>query len=574
MSRFGACCIQLPAYSIDDPVDHWPEVLDRIDEALLLEPRVIVLPECTYPAYFLKSRPALRQGTRTPTWSALEAISRKAAQGRCLIAIGLVEEEGEAIYNSAFLVGSHGGLVGRCRKSFLWHFDRGWFSPGVGWQTYDTELGSIGMLICADGRMPEIARILAVQGAQILLNPTAWVSSGATMAELSNPQFDLLMPMRAIENGLWVLSANKHGVEAQSIVYCGKSCIIDPQGRKRAVAGTDQTEIICAEVDLDDGRSTTCLDGRHPHAYWILSEPTRRLPAFRKISLPARADNTLSVSALQIPGSNVGQYLGHIETLGEVLAPQDVDLAVCPALEPGLEIAGTYDDAQREETTQRIGELAARTGTVYLVELLQREGDRLYKAAAFISPEGLVGEYRQVHLRPDERTVFTPGSSLTSICNIKGADVGVLMSTDMYLPESARCLMLAGADLIVWMNYSVLPYDMVFLRGRALENRVYMVHADSVSAEKPGISAIVSPEGQIMARALQDRELAISAQIFYPLARNKNMAPNTNALLGRMPEAYSLLTQQRPEEAGEWQESVGDSVADALDKAHYLLGPI
>lgn len=544
MPRFKACCIQIPAYGIEDPVDHWPQVLGLVDDALKLRPQVIVLPECTYPAYFLRSRSALARKAPLPVSEALDAISRRAARSRCLIAVGLVEQEGDELYNTAFLLGPKGELVGRCRKRFLWHFDSRWFSPGAGYETFDTPLGRLGMLICADGRLPEIARMLALDGAQVLLNPTAWVTSGATAAQLSNPQLDFLMPTRALENSVWVIAANKHGVEAQSIVYCGKSCIIDPAGRRRAVASTDRTQIIAAEVDTDQASPVAALRDRRPGAYALLTRPTPRLPAFRNLSASARPGDTICVSVLQMDASDPGRYIAQIEAMGDTLALQDVDLAVCPALRPGPAVLQAHGDGRYEETLCRVGRVAARTQIAYLVAVLERAEGRLYRAAALVSPDGLIQSYRQVHLAADERGVFEPGPSLTNVWRVKGARVGVLMARDLYFPESARCVMLAGAEIIVWMNHSVRYHDTTFLCARALENRVFIAHADSVSARKAGRSAIVGPDGRPMVRALRDRSLAICAQIPYPSARQKEMAPNTDALLGRAPQDYGPLARR------------------------------
>ena len=98
---------------------------------------------------------------------------------------------------------------------------------------FETDIGRIGILVCADGRLPEIARSLMLNGAQIILDLTAWVSGGRTQQDLSTPQVEFLMPTRAAENGVWIACCDKSGIEAESIVYAGRSCFINPRGRDR-----------------------------------------------------------------------------------------------------------------------------------------------------------------------------------------------------------------------------------------------------------------------------------------------------------------------------------------------------
>src|SRR3989304_4331510 len=82
---------------------------------------------------------------------------------------------------------------------------------------FHTSIGCLGLMICADGRLPEIARTLALRGAQLIVNPTAWVSTARDRRLLTNPQYEYMIPVRALENGVWIASANKVGTEEESI---------------------------------------------------------------------------------------------------------------------------------------------------------------------------------------------------------------------------------------------------------------------------------------------------------------------------------------------------------------------
>ena len=96
-------------------------------------------------------------------------------------------------------------------------------------EVFDTPIGRIGIILCGDGRQPEIARVLALKGAQLIIDLTNLTATGSSSEQLSNPQYEYMLPTRAVENKVWFVIANKVGMEADSILYCGKSCFISPQ---------------------------------------------------------------------------------------------------------------------------------------------------------------------------------------------------------------------------------------------------------------------------------------------------------------------------------------------------------
>jgi len=105
--------------------------------------------------------------------------------------------------------------------------------------------------VCADGRIPTIARALVDRGAEILVMPTAWVTSGRDPQNLENVQADLLARVRARENGLPFVAANKCGVELGCVAYCGKSQIVHADGSIAAMASQDREETIVAQVEMN-----------------------------------------------------------------------------------------------------------------------------------------------------------------------------------------------------------------------------------------------------------------------------------------------------------------------------------
>ena len=218
------------------------------------------------------------------------------------IAVGLaLDAVGGGYANGALLFGRDGAIVGRYDKSFLWHFDNRWFEPGSAYPVFETDIGRIGMLVCADGRMPEIARCLTLNGAQIILDLTAWVSTGRTTQDLSTTQIQHLMPTRAIENGVWVACCDKFGVEAESIVYAGRSCFINPGGDVVAALGPDEDAALTYDVAIEDARPPVL---RRPGLYETLTQPTASLPVLRTLQesfVPGTQERRIAVVQMKMP---------------------------------------------------------------------------------------------------------------------------------------------------------------------------------------------------------------------------------------------------------------------------------
>src|SRR5688572_28121853 len=203
--------LQLRAFDLAQHRAAWDDLLHHIDEAGALDPHpdLIVLPEASYPAYFLHSRATYDAAGVLPDSEVLGALAERAHRHGSAIVAGLVlhGEEGLAatgmLENASVLFAPEGTVQGRTAKSFLWHFDREWFAPGGRYPVFDVAGGHAGLLVCADARLPEIPRALAVGGAEVIVDCTAWVASGRDARELSSPQVDYLVPARAIENGTW-----------------------------------------------------------------------------------------------------------------------------------------------------------------------------------------------------------------------------------------------------------------------------------------------------------------------------------------------------------------------------------
>jgi predicted amidohydrolase len=156
------------------------------------------------------------------------------------------------VYNSAFLIDSRGRNLGVYRKTHLFPTERkankGWTTPGRCYPVFKTEIGTIGIHICYDGDFPEVSRILAVKGAQILCRPSALLRN-FEIWEASNK-------MRAYENHVHHVAVNAVGFDAAHTTYFGHSMIISPIAQTLAL-GRAVDDLIYADIQMGPVRRIT-----------------------------------------------------------------------------------------------------------------------------------------------------------------------------------------------------------------------------------------------------------------------------------------------------------------------------
>jgi predicted amidohydrolase len=259
MQPFKVALCQVQAFGVEEAETNLDNILRALDEAGAAGAQLVALPECAYPAYYLGgddvyTRPGVRSFDEVAA-----LFGEKARRYGYWLAAGMaMPRPGGALTNSGVVFGPDGTMQGHYDKQFLWHFDSRWFAPGASYPVWDTGFCRFGILICADSRQPEIARSLVVNGAEVIVDLTAWVSSGRSVPELTTTQCQYLMPVRARESGVWVVAADKWGSEAGTIVYAGRSSVIDPNGELLACAPSDrdQTATRCS--------SLTCHRSPHP----------------------------------------------------------------------------------------------------------------------------------------------------------------------------------------------------------------------------------------------------------------------------------------------------------------------
>jgi len=221
------------------------EKSSNIDRALNMMEKeqadLFVLPELFATGYLFKSREELESLAEPAGGQTFLRLAEFSVKSNCTVCAGFAETTGDKIFNSCMLI-NNGEPAGIYRKLHLFKnekaiFDKARNPPSV----FDLNSAKVGLMVCFDWVFPEMARTLALKGAQILCHPS----------NLVLPFCQQAMVTRSIENGVFTLLSNRIGKDernGESLLFTGKSEIIDPKGSILAQASADKEEIISADI--------------------------------------------------------------------------------------------------------------------------------------------------------------------------------------------------------------------------------------------------------------------------------------------------------------------------------------
>lgn len=241
---------QLPGLPLDQAAESLAHIERAIAQAADQSVQLLVLPECAYPAYYLGATDAYPNADALDPDEFVDRLQELAKKHVVQIVCGFVDQRDDQLFNAAVVIDTDGNECGRANKSFLWGDDNIWFTPGDAIKPIPTPLGKIGVVICADGRAPEIATGLVAQGARLLIVPTCWVNVAKSAGQFANAQAEFMIRARAIECGVPIIAANKFGRETPDLSYCGWSAIHDATGEQTAKAPPDEAALIVADIKL------------------------------------------------------------------------------------------------------------------------------------------------------------------------------------------------------------------------------------------------------------------------------------------------------------------------------------
>src|SRR5215469_3460327 len=184
-----------------------------------------------------------------PTTQLLAEYARKHSM---VLVVPLYEREMAGVYyNTAAVIDADGKYLGKYRKNHIPQVQGFWekyyFKPGnLGYPVFKTQYADVGVYICYDRHFPEGARLLGLNGAEIVFNPSA------TVAGLSQYLWELEQPAHAVANGYFVGAVNRVGHELPWDIgeFYGKSYFCDPRGKIIAQASRDKDQVLVADLDL------------------------------------------------------------------------------------------------------------------------------------------------------------------------------------------------------------------------------------------------------------------------------------------------------------------------------------
>jgi len=191
---------------------------------------------------------------------AVLALQKLAKQLGVVIPISFFEQDGPRFYNSVAVADADGEILGVYRKSHIpdgpGYQEKYYFRPGdTGFKAWRTRAGTIGAGICWDQWYPEAARAMVLEGAEILLYPTAIGSEPYDPALDTHQRWQLVMQGHAVANAVPVVAANRIGVEENDGVtqeFYGHSFIADHTGALVASFGEEEEGVLVHTFDLDE----------------------------------------------------------------------------------------------------------------------------------------------------------------------------------------------------------------------------------------------------------------------------------------------------------------------------------
>ncbi|WP_433242795.1 nitrilase family protein [Actinomadura nitritigenes] len=218
---------------------------------------LVVLPELASTGYSFRDRAeAYAHAEDVPGGETVRRWEDFARRHGVHLVGGLAEREGVRLFDTAVLVGPD-GYVGRYRKAHLWNREKLWFTPGdAGFPVFETPIGRIGLLICWDIWFPEVPRLLAQQGADIICSVNNWVWTPPPIFDEAGRCMAAYLTMTAAHvNNVFIAAANRVGTDRDAR-FLGCSLIAGTNGWPvGGVAGSEDETVLTADVDLVSARS-------------------------------------------------------------------------------------------------------------------------------------------------------------------------------------------------------------------------------------------------------------------------------------------------------------------------------
>ena len=214
--------------------------------------KLVVAPEACISGYVFNSREEAAQCAESlPDGPTVQALTDLAAKNDGYIVAGLIEKEDDLLYNTAVLVGPD-GYIGQYRKVHLWDLDNTLYEAGDEFPVFDLPFGRLAMSICYDGMFPEVTRIYAEKGVDIICHPTNWVVIPG-IADESNPAWISIAAAQAACSGVIIVCADRIGTE-RGVTFGGHSCMCALTGLLAPPAPMNEEAVQVVPVNIMNAR--------------------------------------------------------------------------------------------------------------------------------------------------------------------------------------------------------------------------------------------------------------------------------------------------------------------------------
>ncbi|MET7425132.1 nitrilase-related carbon-nitrogen hydrolase [Dactylosporangium sp. NPDC005555] len=510
--------------------------LRMIDQAAAEGADLVVLPEfCNHLSWYDDRDHARRMACR-PGDAFLTAVAGRAARHAVHVKINvtLARDDGRTT-GTNLLFGPDGALLGQSDKQTLMgsendHLHRGSENgPVVG-----TAFGTVGMYACMEGVAPEVARGLALRGAEVLLN---------SLNSFATDEASLHIPVRAAENRVWVVAANKVGpllpadkldvisaglkVPPEWLHGAGESQIVAPDGTVVAKGPRSGEAVVIADID-----PATARDKRRPDGTDRFT--ARRGPVYAPIGLPPRVPSRPAAA----------------ESLRAAVVRACDD--VKDALAAGARLL-VLPELQEPSVVPALRDLLRGTEAVAVTSVLE-DGAHV---GVVVSGAGVIGRQLQLHpvARLDGR-VGRHGDDVRTF-DLPWGRLAVVVGDDAIYPEVFRVAAIAGADVVAVPFTPAEDWELALgLPERAAENRLNIVAASAL--EHPAAFYALSPdftlwtawEGPFTGRishpvvtAVETGTPVATAVLAPAQSRNKLVSRGTDLLDGRPWQLVDALTR-------------------------------
>lgn len=470
--------------------------LNALDEAARCKPDVIVMPEfCNHLSWY-EDIDHCRAVSVPKDGPFLKAIGEKARELGCWVTTNVTMQRGPGARatGTSVLFDRQGTMRGENTKQvYIGHENDFLDSASAPGPIIDDELGRAAMYACMDGVINETPRALGLRGAEVLLN---------SLNSFASDEGSLHIPVRAAENKLFVVAANKvgplvpeemvgpisqaTGIPERFLNGAGESQIVAPNGDVLAKASIDASEFVYADFDPAEARSKLRPDGtdifaaRRPELYAPLAQD----PATQHVG-PFKGDAALSAAlARDMEGAQAALQGG----ARLVAIPPVAGLDGRPVGD-----ALTLSARAIDQLTQLCAQTGGYVGTSLVLE---RSGSPTH-CAVLIGPNGIELVQPQVHQA--SRTGWSALGDMVETCDLPFGRVAMATSDDTIYPEWMRMIALSGAEIVITPLAPLERWELTTgLIERAAENRFNLLAPCAPSPLGQGLAASLQTDFTVL----------------------------------------------------------------------------